>query len=98
MYVFVVTVEAAVLGRLKTGRYSSVIERRARERQAPYRSGAAGEDCAPDLTLRADFRFQCPFHLRVTAGPRRRPRLFRSKHRWQITAKEVYTLDPRKSE
>ena len=36
--------------------------------------------------------FWCPFHPRVTAVARKRPRSFRQKCRWQVTAKHTYTL------
>ena len=61
----------------------------------PGRSGGriffSKVDCV--LTL-----IRCPFHSRVTAVARKRPRSFRQKCRWQVTAKHAYTLDPTKSE
>ena len=36
--------------------------------------------------------FRCPFHPRVTAVARKRPRSFCQKCRWQVTAKHAYTL------
>ena len=36
--------------------------------------------------------FRCPFHPRVTAVARKRPRSFCQKRRWQVTAKHAYTL------
>ena len=39
-----------------------------------------------------------PFHPRVTAEARKRPRSFYKKCRWQVTPKRAYTLDPAKSE
>ena len=36
--------------------------------------------------------FQYPFHPHVTAVARKRPRSFRQKCRWQVTAKHAYTL------
>ena len=36
--------------------------------------------------------FRCPFHPRVTAVARKRPRSFRQKCRWQVTTKHAYTL------
>ena len=36
--------------------------------------------------------FWYPFHPRVTAVARKRPRSFRQKCRWQVTAKHAYTL------
>ena len=41
---------------------------------------------------------RCPFHSRVTAEPRKIPRSFCQKCRWQVTPKHAYTLDPAKSE
>ena len=41
---------------------------------------------------------RCPFHPRVTAVARKRPRSFYQKCRWQVTPKHAYTLDPMKSE
>ena len=40
----------------------------------------------------------CPFQPRVTAVARKRPRSLCQKHRWQVTPKHAYTLDPTKSE
>ena len=40
----------------------------------------------------------CPFHARVTAVARKRPRSFCQKFRWQATPKHAYTFDPSKSE
>ena len=39
-----------------------------------------------------------PFHPRVIAVARKRPRLFCQKCRWQVTPEHAYTLDPTKSE
>ena len=36
--------------------------------------------------------FRYPFHPRVTAVARKRPRLSCQKRRWQVTAKHAYTL------
>ena len=36
---------------------------------------------------------RCPFHPRVTAVARKRPRSFCKKCRWQVTPKHAYTLD-----
>ena len=44
------------------------------------------------------FLFRSPFHPRVTAVARRRPRSFCQKCKWQVTHKHAYTLDPTKSE
>ena len=41
--------------------------------------------------------FRCPFHPRVTAVARKRPRSFCHKCRWQVTPKHAYTFDPTKS-
>ena len=40
----------------------------------------------------------CPFHPRVTAVARKRPRSFCQKCRWQVTPKHAHTLDPTKLE
>ena len=40
----------------------------------------------------------CPFHPRVTAVARKRPKSLCQKCRWQVTPKHSYTLDPTKSE
>ena len=48
---------------------------------------------APDLWLYLCWLFfWYPFHPRVTAVARKRPRSFRQKCRWQVTAKHAYTL------
>ena len=41
---------------------------------------------------------RCPFHPRVTAVARKRPRSFCQKCRWQVTPKQANILDPTKSE
>ena len=41
---------------------------------------------------------RCPFHPRVTAVARKRPRPFCQKCRWQVTPNYAYTLDPSTSE
>ena len=41
---------------------------------------------------------RCPFHPRVTAVARKRPRSFCKKCRWQVTSKHAYTFDLTKSE
>ena len=41
---------------------------------------------------------RCPFHPRVSAVPRKRPRSFCQKCRWRVTPKHAYTLGPSKSE
>ena len=38
----------------------------------------------------------CPFHPRVTAVGRKRPRSFRQKCRWQVTPKHAHTLTQRR--
>ena len=40
---------------------------------------------------------RCPFHPRVTAVARKRPRAFCQKCRWQVTPKHAYTLVPSRS-
>ena len=40
---------------------------------------------------------RCPFHPRVTAVARKRPRSFCQKCRWQVTPKHACTLNPTKS-
>ena len=37
---------------------------------------------------------RCPFHPRVIAVARKRPRSFCQKCRWQVTPKHAYTFDP----
>ena len=39
--------------------------------------------------------FRCPFHPRVTAVARKRPRSFCKKCRWRVTPKHAYTLTHR---
>ena len=41
---------------------------------------------------------RCPFHPRVTAVARKRPRPFCHKCRWQVTPKHAYTLNPMRSD
>ena len=41
---------------------------------------------------------RCPFHPRVTAVARKRPRSICQKCWWQVTPRHAYTLDPTKSE
>ena len=75
------------------------LERRTRGRKVassiPGRSGGrilfSSQLCV--LTL-----LRCPFHPRVTAMARKRPRSYCQKGRWQVTPKHAYTLDPSKSE
>ena len=40
---------------------------------------------------------RCPFHPRVTAVARKRPRSFCPKCSWQVITEDEYTLDPTKS-
>ena len=40
---------------------------------------------------------RCPFHPRVTAVARKRPRPFCQKCTWQVTSKHAYTLDRSRS-
>ena len=40
---------------------------------------------------------RCPFHPSVAAVPRKRPRSFCQKCRWQVTPKHAYTLGPTQS-
>ena len=40
----------------------------------------------------ASDKFRYPFHPRVTAVARKRPRSFCQKCRWQVTVKHAYTL------
>ena len=61
-------------------------------------AGAAGECSSPELTLCVLTLTRCPFHPRVTAVARKRPRSFCQKCRWQVTPKHAYNLDPTKSE
>ena len=60
-------------------------------------AGAAGEFSPSELALGAG-SFRCPFHPRVTAVARKRPRSFCQKCRWQVTPKHAYTSDSMKSE
>ena len=54
--------------------------------------GAAGEFSSPGSAFCADSYFWYPFHPHVTAVARKRSRSFCQKCRWQVTAKQVYTL------
>ena len=64
------------------------LERRTRDRKFagsnPCWSGGRIFFCADS--------FRYPFHPRVTAVARKRPRSFCQKRRWQVTAKHAYTL------
>ena len=59
-------------------------------------AGAAGEFSSPELCMLTLIR--CPFHPRVTAMARKRPRSFCQRCRWKVTPKHGYTFDPTKSE
>ena len=52
---------------------------------------AVGEFSSPGSTFCADL-FRYPFHPRVTAVARKRPRSFCQKCRWQVTARHACTL------
>ena len=54
-------------------------------------AGVTGEFSSPGSSFCADL-FRYPFHPRVTAVARKRPRSFCQKRRWQVTAKQLYTL------
>ena len=56
----------------------------------------AGEFSSLELILRALIR--CPFHPCVTAVARKRPRSLCQECTWQVTPKDVFTLDPTKLE
>ena len=81
-------------------RDSLLVERRTRDRKV------AGSN--PMLEQRDHFLLQsqlcvltlirCPFHPRVTAVARKRPRSFCQKCRWQFASENAYTLDPAKQE
>ena len=58
---------------------------------------AAGEFSSPESSLCAD-SYRCPFHPRISAVARKRPRSFCQKCRRQVTPKHAYTLEPTKSE
>ena len=70
------------------------LERRTRDRKVagsnPCRSG--GRIFFSRVNFLCWLLFRYPFHLRVTAVARKRPRSFRQKCRWQVTAKHAYTL------
>ena len=61
-------------------------------------AGTVGEISSPGLTLCSDSLNRCPFHPRVTAVARKRPRSFCKRCKWQVIPKHAYTLDPTKSE
>ena len=61
-------------------------------------AGAAGEFSSPESALCVLTLIRCPFHPRVTAVARKRPRSFCQKCRWQVTPKHALTLDRWKSE
>ena len=75
------------------------LERRTRDRKVassnPGWSGGriffSSQLCVPTL-------IRCPFHPRVTAMARKRPRSICQKCRWRVTPKHAYIFDPTKSE
>ena len=79
---------------------ASWLERRTRDRKVassnPGRSGGRIFFLRSQLCVLTLIRF--PFHPRVTALARKRPRSFFKKCRWKVTNKHVYILDPTKSE
>ena len=70
------------------------LERRTRDWKVagsnPCRSG--GRIFFPRVNFLCWLLFRYPFHPRVTAVARKRPRPFRQKCRWQVTTKHAYTL------
>ena len=70
------------------------LERRTRDRKVagsnPCRSG--GRIFFSRVNFLCWLLFRYPFHPRVTAVARKRPRSFCQKRRWQVTAKHAYTL------
>ena len=70
------------------------LERRTRDRRVassnPCRSG--GRVFFSGVNFLCWLLFRYPFHPRVTAVARKRPRSFCQKCRWQVTAKHAYTL------
>ena len=70
------------------------LERRTRVRKVagsnPCRSG--GRIIFSRVNFLCWLLFRYPFHPRVTAVARKRPRSFCRKCRWQVTAKHAYTL------
>ena len=70
------------------------LERRTRDWKVagsnPCRSGGRIFFSGVDFLCWLSFRY--PFHPRVTAVARKRPRSFCQKCRWQVTAKNAYTL------
>ena len=70
------------------------LERRTRDRKVagsnPCRSG--GRILFSRVNFLCWLLFRYPFHPHVTAVARKRPRSFRQKCRWQVTAKRAYTL------
>ena len=70
------------------------LERRTRDRKVagsnPCRSG--GRILFSRVNFLCWLLFRYPFHPRVTAVARKRPRSFCQKCRWQVTAKHAYTL------
>ena len=70
------------------------LERRTRDWKVagsnPCRSG--GRIFVSRVNFLCWLLFRYPFHPRVTAVARKRPRSFRQKCRWQVTTKHAYTL------
>ena len=70
------------------------LERRTRDRKVadlnPWRSG--GRIFFSGVNFLCWLLFRYPFHPRVTAVARKRPRSFRQKCRWHVIAKHAYTL------
>ena len=70
------------------------LERLTRDRKVP--SSSPGRSGGRIFFSRANFLcwplVRYPFHPRVTAVARKRPRSFFQKCRWQVTAKHAYTL------
>ena len=73
---------------------SSAVRGRTRDRKVagsnPCRSG--GRIFFSRVNFLCWLLFRYLFHPRVTAVARKRPRSFRQKCRWQVTAKHAYTL------
>ena len=70
------------------------LERRTRDRKVP--GSSPGRSGGRSFFSRVNFLcwllFRYPFHPRVPAVARKRPRSFCQKCRWQVTAKYTYTL------
>ena len=83
-----VCVSVCVCVCVRVGKNAGLVIERLRVR---IPAGAAGEFSSPDSTLCADSFILCPFHPRVIAVARKRPRSFYQKCRWQVTPKHAYT-------